>query len=201
MKKFNSILAGLLWVAVLGFFAQCSSNSGNKSSQPVYIGSDSVGVHLPVAYIRSDSLLKNYRFANDMNDAMMKELEDQSANLNQKKQKHEREVEEFQRKVKLNAYLTQERMQQEYERLGRQDEELNRYAANIQNSLAQKSALVSQQLQDTILVQIKEFNTPKRYEMIFSNIGSDNFFFIDESYDITKEVIDYLNSRYEAAKK
>jgi outer membrane protein len=159
------------------------------------------GPRLPVAYIRTDSLLNNYRFCIDLNESLMKEIEEQRLKHGQRQQKFQKEVEEFQRKLQHNAYLTQERATQEQRRLEKQQEELAQLAATIQEDFAQKQATIQQQLQDTILNQIKLFNTPQKYEMIFSNIGSDNLFYIDESYNITREVLNFLNARYEPANK
>jgi outer membrane protein len=43
---------------------------------------------------------------------------------------------------------------------------------------------------------LKQFNTPKKYEYILSNAGTDNILYADEKYDITTEIIEYLNARY-----
>lgn len=202
MKNSNTIVSGILTVAVIILFVLHFSGKGKSNSAcETACVSDSAGFHLPIAYIRTDSLLNNYKFYKDVNDAIMSEYEDHTVQLRQRQQKLQKDAEEFQRKAKMNAYLTQERMNQEYARLQQQDEELNKYAANLQTQLASKQAIFNQQLQDTILSQLKVFNTPKKYEMIFSNIGSDNFFYIGESYDITQEVIDFLNSRYVPAKQ
>jgi len=201
MKNLKAIVNGILSVTVAALCFQCGGNSGKGGHGEGLTCSDSVSFHLPVAYIRTDSLLNNYNFSKDMNEQMMKEIEDQRVNLRQRQQKLQKDAEEFQRKVQMNAYITQERANQEYTRLARQEEELKQFADRIQQEFPTKQANLQQQLQDTILSQIRAFNTPKKYEMIFSNIGSDNFFFIDESYDITGEVIEYLNSRYGPAKQ
>ncbi|MDR1372852.1 MAG: OmpH family outer membrane protein [Dysgonamonadaceae bacterium] len=202
MKDFNTILNGILVLALTSVFSLPSCSSGNKTADnEVCVASDYAGTRLPLAYIRTDSLLTNYNFSRDMNESLMKDVEDQRLKLGQRQQKLQKDVEEFQRKSQMNAYLTQERAQQEYNRLARQEEELRQFAATIQEEFARKQAVIQQQLQDTILSQIKTFNTPKKYEMIFSNIGSDNFFYIDESYDITQEIIEFLNAHYKPTDK
>ncbi|MDR1562168.1 MAG: OmpH family outer membrane protein [Dysgonamonadaceae bacterium] len=202
MKKFKYIIRGILAPAVVGVLCLQSCGGGERrTAGNVCPGSDSASFRLPVAYVRTDSLLNNYRYCIDLNESLMKEIEDQRLKLGQRQQKFQKEVEEFQRKLQLNAYISRERASQEEQRLGKQQEELSHFAASIQEEFSRKQAIVQQQLQDTILNRIREFNTPKRYDMIFSNIGSDNFFYIDESYDITKEVIDFLNANYKPESK
>jgi outer membrane protein len=45
-------------------------------------------------------------------------------------------------------------------------------------------------------VAMKAFNQPQKYQMIFTRSGNSNILYATESYDITQEVIDFLNARY-----
>jgi outer membrane protein len=126
----------------------------------------------------------------------MKELENHRLDINQRKQKFEREVQDFQQKVQLNAFITQDRMNQEGARLEKMRADLERYAAQIEQTLSEKQMQMQQQLQDSVLSGLKLFNTPQKYQIIFSNIGTDNFYYVNDAYDITQPVVDFLNARY-----
>jgi outer membrane protein len=203
MKNANYIINGILAVAVIVLFIL--HFSGGKSNQISSYGSfsgDSINqALLPVAYIRTDSLLNNYKLFKDLNEASLKELENHRLDINQRKQKFEKEVQDFQQKVQLNAFITQERMNQEGSRLEKTRNDLERYAAQIEQSLSEKQMLLQQQLQDSVLSGLKLFNMPQKYQIIFSNIGTDNFYYADDMYDITKQVVDFLNARYTPAKE
>jgi outer membrane protein len=202
MKNVNYILNGVLLVAVIILFIlQFGGRKGNKTNEGHAICSDSVGYHLPMAYIRTDSLLNNYRFSKDLNESIMTDLENQRAVLRDRQIKLQKGVEDFQHKVQMNAYISQERAQQEYDRLERQRGELEKYAADSEQELSIKQVKMQQQLQDTILNALKIFNTPRKYELIFSNIGTDNLFYAEDSYDITQEIIEFLNVRYKPVKE
>lgn len=198
MKNVTYIINGILVVAVIVLFIL--HFSGGKSNRVGNYGSfdgDSINRSLlPVAYIRTDSLLANYKLFKDLNEASIKEFENHQLDINQRKQKFEKEVQEFQQKVQLNAFITQDRMNQEGARLEKTRNDLQRYAAQIEQSLAEKQELLQQQLRDSVLSGLKLFNTPQKYQMIFSNIGTDNFYYVDDVYDITLEVVDFLNARY-----
>ena len=85
---------------------------------------------------------------------------------------------------------------QEEKRLVGMQEDLEKFAAQVQRELAIEEAGMQQQLHDTITVALREFNIPKKYEIIFSNVGTDNILYADDSYDITAEIIEFLNNRY-----
>ena len=197
MKNVNYIINGILAVAVIVLFIlYFSGRNGNQSSNHNLFKSDSTNTLLPIAYIRTDSLLANYKLFQNLNEASMKDMENHQLDLNQRKQKFERDVQDFQQKVQQNIFLTQERMQQEGARLEKTRTDLENYAARIQQNLADKNMQMQRQLQDSVLNGLKSFNDPQKYQIIFSNIGTDNFYYIDDAYDITKEVTDFLNARY-----
>jgi len=203
MKNVNYIINGILAVAVIVLFIlHFSGGKSNRSNNYNLFEGDSINKSLlPIAYIRTDSLLANYKLFQDLNEASMKDMENHQLDLNQRKQRFEKDVQDFQQKVQLNAFITQERMNQEGARLEKTRSDLEKYAAQIQQSLADKNAQMQRQLQDSVLNGLKSFNTPQKYQIIFSNIGTDNFYYIDDAYDITKEVTDYLNARYTPAKE
>ena len=203
MKNAHYIINGILAVAVIVLFIlHFSGGKRNQLNNNSLSEGDSIRQSLlPVAYIRTDSLLNNYMLFKDLNEASMNELENHRLDINQRKQRFEKEVRDFQQKVQLNAFITQERMNQEGARLEKTRNDLERYAAQIEQSLSEKQMHMQQQLQDSVLSGLKLFNVPQKYQIIFSNIGTDNFYYIDDAYDITKEVVDFLNARYTPTKE
>ena len=74
----------------------------NQTAAPV-----SYGKNLPIAYVDIDSLLTNYNLARDLNEEMLTRQENARASVNEKGRKLEKEMAEFERKVKNNAFLSQ----------------------------------------------------------------------------------------------
>ncbi|MDR0733174.1 MAG: OmpH family outer membrane protein [Dysgonamonadaceae bacterium] len=202
MKNANYIINGVLTLAVIVLFIlHFSGEKRSVSGGGDLPGSDSIRRSpLLMAYIRTDSLLNNYKLFSDLNEASMKELENHRLDINRRKQAFEKEVQNFQQKVQLNAFITQERMNQEGARLEKTRNDLERYAAQIEQNLSETQMRMQKQLQDSVLSGLKQFNTPQKYRVIFSNIGTDNFYYVDDAYDITREVVDFLNARYTPAK-
>ena len=94
--------------------------------------------HLPIAYVEVDSLLSNYNLAKDLNEQMLTRQENARATVNEKGRQLEKEVAEFERKVKNNAFLSQERFEQEQQRLLKKQQELQAYAQQLENELLQE---------------------------------------------------------------
>ena len=52
------------------------------------------------------------------------------------------------------------------------------------------------QMEDTIKARLAEFNSTRNYEIIFSNRTTSTVLYADDKYDITSEVVEFLNSKY-----
>ena len=198
MKYSNYIINGILLVAVIVLFILHFTGRGGdmKHSPTEGAVTDSTDYRLPIAFIRTDSLLANYKFYKDLTDAWMKRMEDKKLIINQRSEKFKKDVLDFQQKAQMNAFISQERQMQEQNRLAGIQQDLENYAAQVDRELSQEQVKMNQQLTDTIVAALKLFNVPKKYELILSNAGTDNILYADDVYDITKEVVDFLNARY-----
>jgi outer membrane protein len=200
MKNTNYIISGILAIAIIILFIlQLSGKQGQQNNDTVLCG-DSISVHLPVAYVDADSLLTNFNFYNHlMNDYELK-ISKQNNQLNQRYQNLQKEVIEYQQKAQNNAFLSRERMEQENARLARKQREIEQTAAQMEQELALEQRIMQQQLSDTLSLAMKEFNNPQKYQIIFTKSGNTTILYADESYNITQEVIEFLNARYKVNK-
>lgn len=200
MKNNNSfyIISGVLAAAIITLFIlhfTSRSNTNGTSRKDFSINNDS-SITLPVAYVRVDSLLINYNYAKDMNEALMRKEESSRATLTQKERNLQAAAKEFDRKLRNNAFLSQERAQQEQQRLVNMQQDYEQTAQRLSQEFALEQQKLNIELEDTIKVRLVEFNKDKGYQIIYSNTGSDNILYANDKYDITKEVIDFLNKKY-----
>lgn len=200
MNKLNFLLKGLTVVSVAILFAQCANNSKVESTT-TSANSTSTNSELKLAYVDVDSLLTKYKLSIDINEEMVKKAEDIRLTLNQKANALAKEKQEFQSKVENNAFLSKERAEQEYTRLLKKERELEELNNKLQAELAEANMNNTQRLRDSISTYLKEYNTGKKYSMIFSRTGFENILHAEDSYNITKEIVDGLNSRYTSEKK
>lgn len=200
MKNNNAyILGAILAVAILILyvlhFTSAPGKNGARKGDLITKMNDS-SVTLPVAYVNVDSLLMNYNFAKDLNEALMRTEESSRASLTQKERQLNAAAQEFQRKLQNNAFLSQERAEQEQQRILRMQQEYQQMAERLGQEFALEQQKLNMELSDTVKVRLVEFNKDKGYQIIYSNTGSDNILFADDKYDITKEVTEFLNKKY-----
>lgn len=194
MKK---ILNGMTVLAVSLFFVNCSGNAtGQGTSVPSGADSDESTSAMKFAFVEIDTLLTQYNFWNDLNEAMIKREEDIRATLNKKGADLEKEAQDFQRKIENNAYATRERAEQEHQRLLKKQQELQELQQKLTEELMLENQKNNLQIRDSINAFMKDFNKTQGYSMIFSKTGFDNLLYGEESYNITKEVVEGLNKRY-----
>ena len=87
--------------------------------------------------------LINYNFAKDLNEALMRKEESSRATLNQKEAQLNAAAQEFQRKLQNNAFLSQERAEQEQQRILKMQQEYQQMAQNFLKSLCWNNKIKS----------------------------------------------------------
>ena len=138
-----------------------------------------------------------YDYAKELNEKLLRRQENARASFNEKARELDKEGAEFQRKYQNNAFLSQERLEQEQQRLLKKQQDLQTLGQRLESENMQEQVKMQMQMADSINNFIKEYNKNKKYEVILNNTST---LYIDPSYDITNEVVDMLNKRYHAKK-
>lgn len=198
MKTFKTIAIALCVSAFMLTFTQCN----NAPQQPTIITQvirDSVP-SLKIAYVDIDTLLTNYKLWVDLNEDMIRKEENIRATLNEKMINLQADYEEFERKLNNNAFATRERAESEQNRILKKRQELEELQERLSNELAIENNKNNVLFRDSINAFVQEYNKEKGYNIILSRLG-DNILYIDYAMNITQEIIDGLNARYDANKK
>lgn len=198
----NYVIQGILAIAVIILFVMYFS--GKKSNTPAMRSATAESgeqiVGFPVAYINVDSLLLKYNFSIDLNEQILKKQENARANYTQKARSLQSEAEEFQYKLQNGAFATRERAEQEQQRLMKKQQELQELDSRLTQELMEQTQAMNEQLRDTVVHYLKQYNQGKGYQIIFSNTAGSPIFLADDAYNITNEIVEYLNKRYSGAK-
>ena len=199
MKKIKFILNGFMALAFGLMFAQCA---GNNNAAPAAAATGAAGAsNMKIAFVEIDSLLSKYHFCNDVNEEMLKKEENIRTTLNEKGKKLEKQAAEFQRKYENNGFISPERAQQEYQRIQKQQQDLEALQQKLMNELAAENQKNTLELRDSINAFLKVYNQEKGYDLIISNSGFDNLLYGNPAYNITNEVVEGLNARYNPSAK
>ena len=203
MKNVHYVIDGVLAVAVVVLFILHFSGNKNtdNASRTSISSSEEFSSNLPLAYFDADSLMEKYFFSIDLNEQIMKKEENARAYLNQQERELQTAYENFQYRYQNNAFATQQRAEQEAASLQRKQQELEATAEKMYADVMAEAQLLNTQIRDTIVNHLKEYNNIKHFHIIFST-GSTNIVnpivVADEAYNITDEVIEFLNKKLTA---
>jgi outer membrane protein len=207
MNKITIIVESILAAAVVALFVLFFTVNphARKVNNDEIVAS---GELLPIAIINTDSILKHYTLAEEASDKLMASYEESTVKLDTKAKSLQKEVEtfqqdviNFQKKVEANAFLSRDRAESEQARLQKKEQQLMAKQQDLEN-LRQKlsadfmneQAALTQQLQDSVQAYLREFNADGRYHLVLNDAVLLNKV---AGYDITNEVIEALNARYQ----
>ncbi len=202
MKKNRQVVNFTLLLGLASMiFASCQTekSTGDPSLKSTNDTLSENGT-FPVAYIDTDSLLRQYGLAIDLQEELLKKEEKSRTNFNEEAKKLQSQMTEFQRKVQNNGFLSRERAEQEQRNLMARDQELQNLNAKLSQELMGEQEMVNRQLRDTLTTYLTELNFDGRYKLILTNTMSDNVLYSVPGVNITQQVADALNKRYEISK-
>ncbi len=197
MKK--TIVTALCASVLMLTFTQCNNAPQQAVPTAAPVVCDTTPA-LRIAYVDIDTLLTNYKLWIQLNEEMIRKEENIRATLNEKAKKLQADYEEFERKLNNNAFATRERAESEQSRILKQREDLEHLQERLGNELAIENNKNNVLFRDSINAFINAYNKVKGYNVILSRLG-DNILYIDSDMNITQEIIDGLNARYDANKK
>jgi outer membrane protein len=207
-KLLNSLIVGnvILLLAVVALFilhftggdgiSSDNTSTDNKGQvNHVLTEGDSV-ISERIAVVKLDTLLAEYKLAQVMNENLMERQKKAEANLQQKMQQFEKDYKNFEEKMRLGSFLSQQSAEAQQQQLMQQQQELQQLNQTLSQELVMEQERMTQGLYDTVLNQMPTINNG-RFVLILGDAVGTNVLYSNEAMDITDEVVDYLNKRYE----
>ena len=149
--------------------------------------------NLKIRYIDEDSIMANYNLAKDINEAMLRRQNQYDAAQKQRTNEINKFGNAMQQKYQNNQYLTEEAFNADQAKLQKMQADAENYLGSLQQSISNELNQSQIQLLDSIDNFMKDYAKKKGFDMVLRKSAT---LFIDEKYDVTKEVIDGLNKRY-----
>lgn len=200
MKKLSFTVNSLLALVVAAAISACSEKSAPQQ-QAVSAAPDTTvaaAAAINIRFIDADSVMKSYTLAQQL-------MEEQQRETNRLQQWYESKQRELQgmannigQKQQNNVYLSQASMDQDMQAFQKKGQEAESYFQSQQQRLANSNLAVMQRLTDTINAFVKDYNATRGYDAI---LYKESAVFFNPSLDITAEVIEGLNKRFEASSK
>ena len=170
-----------------------ATSCNNKPAQAPKTAGGASLENLKIRYIDEDSIMANYNLAKDINEAMLRRQNQFDAAQKQRSNEISKFGNAMQQKYQNNQYLTEEAFNADQAKLQKMQADAENYLAGLQQSIQNELNQSQIQLLDSIDNFMKDYAKKKGFDMVLRKSAT---LYIDEKYDVTEEVVEGLNKRY-----
>lgn len=198
MKKMT--LRALVGAAILCVgLAACSDNKEAAKTPAPKKAKTEAAIALPnYRYVDIDTVLSRYALAKDYNEEMIR----MQTNMENTLKRHQTNIQNLagsmQNKMQNNTYLSRESYDQDEKKLNNMQANAQREAQTLQSNFENAAMKAQQAVNDSIEAFIEQYNQSHGYDAIFFKNAT---LYINPELDITDEVVEGLNARYNKVKK
>ena len=185
---------------LIGAGTLASCNDSKQDTKPA-AKTDKVAAkdNLPnYRYVDLDTVLAKYALAKDYNEEMMRMQSSMESTMRTHEKRLQSQAAVIQNKMNNNGYLTRESYEQDQSSLNSMQAEAQKQAATLQSNFEQQALQAQKNVNDSINAFIEEYNKSRGYDAIFFKAAT---LYINPALDVTDEVVEGLNARYNKLKK
>lgn len=185
---------------LIGASTLASCNDSKQDTKPA-AKTDKVAAkdNLPnYRYVDLDTVLAKYALAKDYNEEMMRMQSSMESTMRTHEKRLQSQAAVMQNKMNNNGYLTRESYEQDQNSLNSMQAEAQKQAATLQSNFEQQALQAQKNVNDSINAFIEEYNKSRGYDAIFFKAAT---LYINPALDVTDEVVEGLNARYNKLKK
>ena len=156
-----------------------------------------------IAYFVVDEVVAGYQMAIDLNASFEKKAKGVNDDLERRNKKLENEQKDLADKLN-KGLVTRSTAEVQYGKLQEKAASFQQYLQQKNNELAEEQNVILNNIANAIGEYVKKYNEEKGYTVIFSTTSgllSQPVVVADSSLNITAEIIEGLNSEYQASKK
>lgn len=149
-------------------------------------------------YVDLDTIISRYNLAKDYSEQMLR----LQANFESEGRKHQNSIGGFAKnmedKYKNNGYLSEASFNQDQQKLAAMQNSAQKSMANLETNMQKQYMEAQQIVNDSIQAYINLYNASHGYDAIFIKSAT---LYINPALDITEEIVEGLNARYNKVKK
>ncbi|WP_027451480.1 OmpH family outer membrane protein [Porphyromonas uenonis] len=196
-KKFILLLPLLIASLLLG---SCNKKqNGQPTTSDSLTAAIAVPTHqLKIGVVSLDSLYKNYEYYTQANKQIEAQIKRNQQALANKAQKAQQAYASYMEKAQKGLFTTQAQVDAEEKRITAMQQEGAQLEQRYAEEAMKAQADAQKALHDEVVAQLKAFNEDKKYDLILTSAGLEGVMYAGESFDITQEVIDFLNAAHKA---
>lgn len=149
-------------------------------------------------YVDLDTVLSRYNLAKDYNEEMLRLQTNAESQMKQHQTKIQNFATTVQNKMQNNGYLSEASYKQDEQKMANMQNDAQRSMQSLQNNIAQAAEQAQKTINDSINAFIESYNKTRGYDAILFKAAT---LYINPELDITDEVVEGLNARYNKVKK
>lgn len=188
MKNLSLLLNAVLIVAVTVLYVLHFSGSSKPSASVA--GS---ATELKIAYINSDSVLKNYDYLKAAQGKFEEKGKKLEQDMKNRAQSLQTEIESYQRNVN-NMTIGQAKAVEED--LGKKQQNFEMYRERVSQELLSEQDKINQELYQKVTDFLKEYGTANGLHVVLKYSNTSDVLYGAEPLDISKQVVEGLNEAY-----
>jgi outer membrane protein len=152
-----------------------------------------------IVYINQDTLLKNYKYAEDVTKTLQEKGKDAQNQVQSKGQAIQHEFSDYQKNA--NSMSADQRQSTE-QHLQREQQDFQSYQQNAAAGIQNEQARANNQVYDKIADFAKGYAKEKGYKLVLMySKANPTILYGDQSMDVTADVLKRLNDEYAKEKK
>lgn len=199
-KSFKSVICALSVILAL-----CATACGDDKKETTAPTQNKAAVAAKAAdalpnyrYVDTDTIMAQYNLAKDYNEEIVR----LQTKMESEYKRHQNSIgalaNTMQTKMQNNTYLSQESYRADESKLQSMQKTAESQMAELQKQFEQSAMKAQQTIQDSIMSYIEFYNTSHGYDAIFVKSAALHF---NPQLDITAEIVQGLNARYNKVKK
>ena len=199
-QKFILLLPLLIASLLLGSCNKKQDGQPTTSDSLTAVTADPTH-QLKIGVVSLDSLYKNYEYYVDANKQIEAQLKRNQQTLANKAQQAQKAYASYMDKAQKGLFTSQSQVDAEEKRITAMQQEGAQLEQRYAEEAMKAQADAQKALHDEVVAQLKAFNADKKYDLILTSVGLEGVMYAGESFDITQEVLDFLNAAYQAKSK
>ena len=198
MNKKFILLPPLLIASLLLGSCNQKQNGQTTTSDSLTVATADPTHQLKIGVVSLDSLYKNYEYYTQANKQIEAQLKRNQQALANKAQKAQQAYASYMEKAQKGLFTNQAQVDAEEKRITAMQQEGAQLEQRYAEEAMKAQADAQKALHDEVVAQLKAFNADKKYDLILTSTGLEGVMYAGEGFDITKEVLDFLNAAHKA---
>ena len=201
MKKYwiDIVLALAIAVLFILYFRPAA-----KTAEPAADGTQAAApaslIDSQIAYIEIDSIVPNYHMYIDLTAELEKKQNQKEADLNTNAQKFQADVADFQNKAQ-KGLETRAKLEEMGNALSEREQQLGALQQQYAMEISEEAQVINRKVLQSIMDYLAVYNESHHFHYILGSSFGSMILYSDKSLDITREILNGLNTAYDSAAK